>query len=93
MKFHLKERVEKYSVFAKEVFGITGEISEKTARAGIDALVGWFKKIGVPTSFSEAGMPANDLEAMADDILVTADHWGITTYDKAMVLNILTLCL
>jgi len=93
MKFHLKERVEKYSVFAKEVFGITGEISEKTAKAGIGALVGWFKKIGVPTSFSEAGMPSNDLEAMADDILITADHWGIKTYDKAMVLNILTQCL
>ncbi len=93
MKFHLKDRIEKYSVFAREVFGITGEINEKTALAGIDALVGWFKKIGVPTTFKEAGMPTNDLESLADDILITADHWGIKTYDKTMVLNILTLCL
>jgi alcohol dehydrogenase YqhD (iron-dependent ADH family) len=93
MKFHLKERIEKYSVFAQEVFGIKGAISEKTAQAGIDALIGWFKKIGVPTTFAEAKMPTNELDAMADDILITAEHWGIKTYNKEMVLRLLQLCL
>jgi len=92
MKFHLKERIEKYSVFAKEVFGINGEISEKTAQEGIDALVGWFKKIGVPTNFKEAGIPTDDIDSMADDILLTAEHWGIKTYDKKMALELLKLC-
>jgi len=80
-------------VFAKEIFGINGKISEQTAQAGIDALVGWFKHIGVPTTFAEAKMPAHELEAMADDILVTAAHWGIKTYTKEMVLRVLHLCL
>jgi len=93
MKFHLKERIEKYSIFAKEIFGINGEISEKTAMAGIDALLDWYKKIGVPTNFKEANMPTNELDAMADDILITADHWEIETYNKEMVLSILKLCL
>jgi alcohol dehydrogenase YqhD (iron-dependent ADH family) len=93
MKFHWKDRIEKYSIFAKEIFGIAGDISEKTAQAGIDALVRWFKKIGVPTTFAEAHMPVNELEAMADDILVTAAHWGIKTYTKEMVLRLLQLCL
>ncbi len=93
MKFHLQDRIEKYSVFAKEVFGIEGEVGEKTAKAGIDAIVDWFKKIGVPTSFKEANMPENELDAMADDVLVTAKNWGIETYDKKMVLSILKLCL
>jgi alcohol dehydrogenase YqhD (iron-dependent ADH family) len=93
MKFHLKERIGKYSIFAKEVFGITGEISEKTAKKGIDLLIKWFKKIGVPTNFKEANIPAGEIEAMADDILITADHWGISTYNKEMVLSILKLCL
>jgi len=93
MKFHLKERVEKYSIFAKEVFGINGEISEKTAKEGIDLLIKWFKKIGVPTNFKEANIPTNEIDAMADDILITADHWGINTYNKEMVLSILRLCL
>ncbi|GAH47646.1 unnamed protein product, partial [marine sediment metagenome] len=93
MKFHLKERIEKYSIFAKEIFGINGEISEKTAKAGIDALLNWYKKIGVPTTFKEANMPTNELDAMADDILITAEHWEIETYNKEMVLSILKLCL
>ena len=93
MKFHLKERIEKYSVFAREVFGIEGEISEQTAQAGIDALLAWFKKIGVPTTFSEANMPTDELEAMADDIIITAQHWEIETYTKEMVVEILKLCL
>ncbi len=93
MKFHLQERIDKYSVFAKEIFGIQGENNEATAKAGIDALVAWFKKIGVPTTFAEAGMPADKLEALADDVLVTAEHWGIETYNKDMVLKILNLCL
>jgi len=92
MKFHLKDRIEKYSVFAQEVFGIKGDISEQTAQAGIDALLGWYKKIGVPTTFKEAGMPTDDLDAMADDILITAEHWGIESYTKEMVLKILDLC-
>lgn len=92
MKYHLQERIEKYSVFAREIFGIEGKNSEKTARAGIKALEGWFHKIGVPTTFAEAGMPEDNLEAMADDILITADHWGISTYNKDMVLDILKLC-
>lgn len=93
MKFHLKERIEKYSVFANEIFGITGEISEKTAKSGIDALVNWFKKINVPTTFAEANMPTNEFDAMADDILTTAEHWGIESYSKEMVLDILKLCI
>jgi len=94
MKYHLKERIEKYSVFAQEVFGIEGDVSEKTAQAGIDALVAWFKKVGAPITFAEANMPDNELDAMADDILVTAENWGIAEfYTKEKVLDMLQLCL
>jgi alcohol dehydrogenase YqhD (iron-dependent ADH family) len=93
MKFHLKDRIEKYSIFAKEVFGIEGDINEKTAQAGIDALVDWFRKIGVPTSFKEADMPDNELDSLVENVLITAEHWGIKTYNKEMVLSILKLCL
>lgn len=93
MKYHLKDRIEKYSVFAREVFGIQGGISKETARAGIDSLVAWFKKIGVPTTFQEANMPADKLDEMADNVLTTADHWGITSYNKEMILDILNLCI
>ena len=92
MKYHLNERAKKYAEFAKEVFGITAENELSSAQAGIDALVAWFKKIGVPTSFAQAGMPTNEFDAMADDVLVTAKNWGMKSYDKKMVLQMLELC-
>ncbi|MBF9016675.1 MULTISPECIES: iron-containing alcohol dehydrogenase [unclassified Oceanispirochaeta] len=93
MKYHLKDKIEKYSVFAQEVFGIEGEACEAMAEAGVDAIVSWFKRIGVPTSFKEADMPVNELDAMADDVLITAKNWGIESYTKEAVLEILDLCL
>ncbi len=93
MKFHLKDRVKKFSVFAKEVFGIEGGESEETARKGIEALVGWFKEIDVPVTFAEAKMPTNELDAMADDILETAHRWGTTSYTKEDMLAILKLAI
>lgn len=93
MKYHRDERVEKYSVFAKEVFDIEGDISSETAQKGIDALESWFEKIGVPVNFAEANMPTDELDAMADDILVTAHRWGTTRYTKDMILDILKLAI
>jgi hypothetical protein len=89
MKYHLDERVEKYSIFAQEVFGIEGDISKETAQKGIDALEAWFKSIGVPVTFAEANMPTNELDAMADDIIETAHRWGTTRYTKDMIMGIL----
>lgn len=89
MKYHRDERLEKYSVFANEVFGIEGDVSSETAQKGIDALEAWFKKIGVPVNFAEANMPTNELDAMADDILETAHRWGTTRYSKEMILDLL----
>lgn len=93
MKYHLKDKIEKYSVFAQEVFDIEGEACEAMAEAGVDAIVSWFKRIGVPTSFKEADMPTDELDAMADDVLITAKNWGIESYTKEAVLEILDLCL
>jgi len=89
MKYHRDERLEKYSVFANEVFGIEGDVSSETAQKGIDALEAWFKKIGVPVNFTEANMPTDELDAMADDILETAHRWGTTRYTKEMILDLL----
>jgi len=91
MKYHMDERVEKFSIFANEVFGIQGEISTDTAKKGIDALENWFKEIDVPVTFAEADMPTDELDAMADDILETAHRWGTTSYTKDMILDILNL--
>lgn len=92
MRYHLNERIQKYSVFAQEIFDIKGDVSKETAVKGIDALIAWFKKIGVPTTFEEAGMPTNEFDAMAEDVLITAKNWGIESYNKKMILDLLDLC-
>lgn len=89
MKYHRDDRLEKYSVFANEVFGIEGDVSSETAQKGIDALEAWFIKIGVPVTFAEANMPTDELDVLADDILETAHRWGTTSYTKDMILDIL----
>lgn len=93
MRFHLKDRISKYAGFAREIFGINIADDELAAKAGIEELVSFFRKISVPTTFSEAKMPTNELDALADDTLITAKNWGISAYDKQMVLDILKLAL
>ena len=80
MKYHRDDRLEKYSVFANEVFGIEGDVSSETAQKGIDALEAWFIKIGVPVTFAEANMPTDELDVLADDILETAHRWEQKLY-------------
>jgi alcohol dehydrogenase YqhD (iron-dependent ADH family) len=93
MKYHRDERLKKFSLFANEIFGIDGGISKETAQKGIDALEAWFKEIGVPVTFAEAGMPTDELDSMADDILETAHRWGTTSYTKEMIMEILNLAI
>ncbi|HAK45104.1 MAG TPA: NADH-dependent alcohol dehydrogenase [Spirochaeta sp.] len=92
MKFHRDERIARFSDFAREVFGAHGEDSLELAQSAIDSITAWFKKIGAPTNFKEANIPTDKMSEMADDMLLTAEHWGTTSYTKEMMLDILELC-
>ena len=77
MRYYLKERTARYATFAREVFKIDEPDDLKAAEAGISALEAWFKKIGTPTTFAEAGITDPDaIEKMAPDALKTAEAWG-----------------
>lgn len=92
MKYHRDERIPRFSDFAREVFGVQGEDSVELAQAAIDGITTWFKKIGAPTNLAEANIPTDKMSEMADDALLTAAHWGTTSYTKEMMLEILELC-
>ena len=66
--------------------------SEKeTALAGIDALAAFIKEIGLPTTFSELGIPANtDFRAIADSTVLTAGCCKKLTHDE--IYDILCEC-
>ena len=61
---------EKFARFATEVMGVNagGRSPLETAMAGIDALEGLIRELGLPTCFTELGIETDDalLEAIAD---------------------------
>lgn len=77
LRYYLKQRTAKYARFAREVFGVRDKDDMIAASAGIAALEAWFKKIGTPVNFAEAGItdPAA-IDKMAPDALLTARAWG-----------------
>ena len=77
MRYYFDQRTKKYADFAREVFQIQEPDDRKAAQAGIDGLEAWFKKIGAPTTLSEAGITDPDaIDKMAPDALQTAIAWG-----------------
>lgn len=81
------------SQFSKNIFGIQAYDKKSTARIGIYAFREWLDKIGSPTSFAKANLPTNDLDALADDALLTAKSWLVESYSKQDIIDIYKLCL
>ena len=69
-----KDDAARLARFAQNVWGIAPKSSdEETALAGIDALAAFIKEIGLPTTFTELGIPDDtDLRAVADSTNITA---------------------
>ena len=67
MKYTLNHDVMRFAQVATRVWGCNMDFSnpEKTALEGINAFEKFLKSIGMPTSFSELGAKAEDLEKMA----------------------------
>ena len=82
----------RFARFARNVWGIAPGASEaETALAGIDALADFIKEIGLPTTLSELGIPADtDLKAVADSTVVTPGCCKKLT--SAEIYDILTEC-
>ena len=77
MKSDIEPRKKRFAGCAREIFGVEKSDDLAAAKEGIDLLVQWFKKIGTPTTFAEAKIPANELDALAKDAVQTANAWGL----------------
>lgn len=76
MRYVYKSGVERFARYAVEVFGIEPDPDnlEKTALAGVDATQKYFEDMLMPTSFSAAGIPTDNLERIAGNTI--AGHGG-----------------
>ena len=93
MKYKYKDNPAQFVRFAENVFGIKKNSDEETALAGINALESWFKKIGAPVSFKDAGLPEDELDDLAVSIIELSRLWDIEGYSKPVIIDILKLCL
>jgi len=57
---------ERFTRFAKHVWGIEKSSSEETGRAAMDATVAFFASLGMPTCFSELGIGVQSEEVLCE---------------------------
>ena len=83
----------RFARWARNVWGIMPKNSEEeTAAAGVEALAAFIKETGLPTTFTELGIPADtDLRAVADSTNLTAGCCKKLTHDE--IYEILTECM
>lgn len=85
-------RFARFARFAQNVWGIAPKGSDGETAAGIDALAAFIKGIGLLTTFTELGIPADtDFRAIADSTNVTAGCCKKLTRDE--ICEILQECL
>ena len=74
----------RFARWAQNVWGIAPKATEaETALAGVDALADFIREIGLPTSFSELGIPADtDFRAVADSTVLTPGCCKQLTHDE-----------
>jgi alcohol dehydrogenase YqhD (iron-dependent ADH family) len=92
MMANLQGKVRRFARLARNVFEIGAESEEEAARAGIEEMKKWFSKIGSPVSLSEADIPVNDIERIAENAYALAQVWGLKAYSKEAITEILELC-
>lgn len=93
MKFVYRHDVARFTQFAVRVWGVELDHRnpEKTALEGIARLQGFLSSCGLPTSLKELGVPADQLELMADKATAgnTRTVGNFVKLDRAGVLGVL----
>ncbi|MBU0730665.1 MAG: iron-containing alcohol dehydrogenase [Proteobacteria bacterium] len=86
MRWYQPLKRDKFRRFAQEIFGL------ETGEQGIDALEDWFEKIGAPIRLDDAGIPASDIDSIAENANTLARRWGIDdVYTPGVIAEILRL--
>jgi len=85
MKWYKEQNKAQFERFAKEIFGVDG------ADAGISALESWFCQIGSPITLSEAKIPKDEIDKIAENAVQTSKLWGLEDiYNVQTIKEILT---
>ncbi len=84
----------RYALLARNVFAITEKDDKKAGKKAIAAFRSWLIEKGAPVSFQSADLPADELEKLTDDVILTAKAWGMEDwYSREKMIEIFTMCL
>ncbi len=66
-----EERARRFATLAKKIFDLPaeGKSDKELANAFVDHFVAYMNEVGVPNTLSAAGIPVDEIEAIADDIV------------------------
>ena len=92
MTYALPKNPAKFARLAREIFNVNDSDDTRAGAAGIDRLKQWFSFIGSPVSLNEAGIPAADLDGIAENAFALARIWGLKDYTKDIISEILQRC-
>ncbi|MGO1470013.1 MAG: iron-containing alcohol dehydrogenase [Tissierella sp.] len=93
MKYVYKANVDKFVQFAKNVFHVEDmETPEETALEGIKRFEKFLKDMDMPISFTEANIPTDEFELMAEKASKGDIVGKFKKLDKKDIVNILELC-
>ncbi|HCC54218.1 MAG TPA: NADH-dependent alcohol dehydrogenase [Desulfobulbaceae bacterium] len=88
MKWYCPQNPSQFTRFAREIFGLD------SGTAGIAALEQWFVTIKSPVRLHEVGIPATDIEEIAENAAGLARQWGIAElYPRETIAEILRLAI
>ena len=81
--------LQKFKRFATEVWGVNpdGKTDEEVAKAGLDAMENWMKKLGVAMKLSEIGGTEEMIEGIADGTFILEGGYKVLT--RAEIVEIL----
>ena len=84
MKWYKNQNLSQFEHFSKEIFGLD------SADAGINALESWFAKIGSPITLTQAGIPKESINKLAQNASKMGELWGMNDiYNEDTIVKIL----
>ena len=86
MRWYKPRNESQFERFASEIFDLS------FADEGVEALTALFRELGCPTSLKEVGIPAGDIEKIAENAYTLAKKWRIDAiYTREVIEEILQL--
>ena len=82
----------KFARLAREIFDVAERDDLAAGMQGITMLREWFASIGSPVTLEDAGIPAEEIEAIAENASTLAQVWGLKDYTQDVIVDILKLC-